>query len=374
MPLLHDLYRIDQFIDTFALGHYARVVDATDHRTGTRVAFKVLRPEHVAKAEEPRWEYRAFPHEADLLLRAEPSPHVIRLLDCGYISASEEAPAGGEIESFGRDAAAVTAFNREVIRFSARGWRPYLTLEHLPRLYNLFYLMRPDRAGTRLRLPTEEGVALAIQFAETLRVLHRAGVAYLDHKLEHVYWDGTTFKLIDLNSSRLLGDEADALIRADVHNLCVGILYPAFTGLSPQKTALKPQPGSTQEVMARYQDITTLDFGSEPTLSQPVQDVLQRGAAQQIPNADEFLRAMQHAAARNGWDFPGFYTEPVNREARTSLQTGLSRLRVGEAHIREARDLFRDAAVLDGINADLEAELRRLVKAVNDLLAYRVIP
>jgi len=371
MPALLDLYQIDQFIDTFALGHYARVCEATDRRTGARVAFKVLRPEHIAKAEEPRWEYRAFPHEADLLLRAEASPHIVRLLDCGYLSAASEAPHGGDIESFGRESA---AFAKETIRFSARGWRPYLTLEYLPRLYNLFYLMRPDRAGMRLRLPTEEAIALALQFAETLRLLHRAGIAYLDHKLEHVYWDGVTFKLIDLNSSRLLGDDADALTRADVHNLSVGILYPALTGMSPQKTALKPQPGSTHEVMTRYQDVNALDFGVEPTLSPSIQAVMQRGAAHQISNADELLRDWQYAAARSGWDFPGFYTEPANRDARTQLREGLARLRSGEAQIRDARDRFRDAAVLDGLSPELEAELRRLIKAVNDLLGHRVLP
>ncbi|QYU71234.1 hypothetical protein J4558_25855 [Leptolyngbya sp. 15MV] len=41
---------------------------------------------------------------------------------------------------------------------------------------------------------------------------------------------------------------------------------------------------------------------------------------------------------------------------------------------REARDLFRDAAVQDGISPEMEAELRRLVKAVNELLSHRVIP
>lgn len=374
MPLLTETYRIENFNDTYALGHYARVLDARDERSGARVAFKVLRPEHIARAEEPRWEFRAFPHEADLLLRISASPHVVRLLDCGYVSAAEEAPHAGEIESFGADAAGVAAFSKEVIRFSARGWRPYLALENLPRLYNLFYLMRPDRAGMRLRLPTEEGLALAVQFAETLRLLHAQGIAYLDHKLEHVYWDGINFKLIDLNSSRLMGDEAESLIRADVHNLCVGVLYPAFTGLSPQKTTLRPQPGSTQEVMTRYEDITALDFGVEPSLSVLVQDLLNKGAAQQIPDAESFLRDLQYAAARSGWDFSGFYTEPANRDARALLRTGLARLRTGEVQIREARDLFRDAAVIDGLSADVEAELRRLIKAVNDLLTHRVIP
>ena len=42
---LNEIYQIDQYIDTFALGHYARVLSATDLRTGHNVAFKVMRPE-----------------------------------------------------------------------------------------------------------------------------------------------------------------------------------------------------------------------------------------------------------------------------------------------------------------------------------------
>src|SRR5689334_8913171 len=100
MTQLADLYRIDNFIDTFALGHYARVLDAGDRRGGGTVAFKVLRPEHMNGADEPRWEYRAFAAEADLLTRLADSPHVVNLIDCGYLEAIGEAPIGGQIESF----------------------------------------------------------------------------------------------------------------------------------------------------------------------------------------------------------------------------------------------------------------------------------
>jgi serine/threonine protein kinase len=374
MANLTDLYDIHDFIDTFALGHYARVLEAQDRRTRTNVAFKVLRPEHVIRAEEPRWEFRAFPAEADLLLRMAASPHVVQLIDCGYVSSESEAPHAGEIESFGRDVAAFTA---GVIRFSARGWRPYLALELLPRQHNLFYLMRPDRAGLRLRLPTEEGLALALQFGEMLKMAHRAGIVYLDHKLEHVYWDGVHLKVIDFNSSRLMDANPDnpaVTERTDVHNLCVGILYSIFTGLSPQKATLRPQPGGLSEVETRYQDVTTLDFGVEPTLSDPLQELLQRGASQMIDTAEQFVRGLQEVSSKHGWDFPALYTSPASRDARSQLRAGLARLRAGEAQIREARDLFRDAAVQDGISPEMEAELRRLVKAVNELLSHRVIP
>ncbi len=372
MAALADFYRIDNYNDTFALGHYARVLDALDRRKGQTVAFKVMRSEHMATDGEPRWEFRAFANEADLLMKLADSPHVVHLLDCGYLEDVSEAPLSGSVESFQRD---IRGFIQAAPDFATRRWRPYLSLDNLPRSQNLFYLMRPDRQGQRLRLPTEEGLALALQFAELLRLAHKQHIVYLDHKLEHVYWDGINLRIIDLNSSRQLeASNNNQLYRTDVHNLCVGILYPLFTGLSPQKGTLRPQPGNMTEVMSRYQDITTLDFGVEPSLSPSLQQLLQRGAEMQLESVDEFIAGLQEVATLHGWDFPHHYTSPASRDARAQMRAGLTRLRKGHDALREARDLFREAAIQDGITEDMEAELRRLVKSVNDMLNGRVIP
>jgi serine/threonine protein kinase len=338
------------------------------------VAFKVLRPEHLSADSDMRWEYRAFANEADLLMKLADSPYVVGLLDCGYLADRTEAPGGGALESFQRD---VLGFIQAMPQFAARGWRPYLTLQNLPRIHNLLYLMKPNQAGSRWRLPSEEGLALALQFGEVLRLAHHKGIVYLDHKLEHVYWDGSQLRIIDFNSSRQLEGQAapDAqMYRTDIHNLCVGILYPIFTGLSPLKTSLRPQPGSLSDAEARYRDITQLDFGMEPALSPALKDLLQDGAALQINTIPEFISRLQAVASLHGWDFPQHYTSPASRDARAQMRAGVSRLRRGQADLREARDLFREAAIQDGITEDLEAELRRLVKAVNDMLNNRVIP
>lgn len=374
MHNLDDIYRIDHFNDTFALGHYARVLDALDRRSGQTVAFKVLRPEHLSPDGEMRWEYRAFANEADLLMKLAGSPYLVDLLDCGYLSAAGEAPSGGELVSFQLD---VLGFAQSMAQYAGRGWRPYLALQHLPRSHNLLYLMKPNQAGSRWRLPSEEGLALALQFSEALRLAHQKQVVYMDHKLEHVYWDGVQLRIIDLNSSRQLEGDAAAnaqYFRMDIHNLCVGILYPIFTGLSPQKSALRPQPGTANDAESRYRDITSLDFGVEPSLSRALQDLLQSGAAMQIESIEQFISGLQRVASLHGWDFANLYTSPASRDARTQMRAGLARLRRGQAELREARDLFRDAAVQDGITEELEAELRRLVKAVNAMLNERVIP
>jgi hypothetical protein len=260
--------------------------------------------------------------------------------------------------------------------YAQKGWRPYLTMKHLPRVENLFYSMKPTRNQTRRRLPGEEGITLALQFANLLALAHQHQVVYLDHKLEHVYWNGVNLTVIDFNSSKLLkGDVQDPQEYAkDVHNLCVGILYPVFTGMAPQKTSLRPQPGDMETVSRRYDDVTELDFIMEPGLSKALQKLLQRGAAMQIPTVAEFISELKEVAALHGRDFPGQNTTPASREARDNMRRGLKKLREGEIAIREARDLFRESLILDGITGDLEDELRRLVQEVNDLLNHRVIP
>ena len=56
------------------------------------------------------------------------------------------------------------------------------------------------------------------------------------------------------------------------------------------------------------------------------------------------------------------------------MRKALKLLRDGESQVREARDRLRDAMVQDGITQDLEDELRRLIKDINDVLNQRIIP
>jgi serine/threonine protein kinase len=370
---LTELYQLKQFNDSFALGHYARVFDAFDHTHRRKVAFKILRLEHLEHNGDIRWEYRAFPHEAVLLQRLASVPQIVKLYDCGYTHASEEVPQADAVVTFGDD---IRAFDEAQHTYAAQGWRPFLVLEHMPRMQNLLYLMKPNRPGARWRLPTEEGLAIAMQFAQVLKHAHQNQIVYMDHKLEHVYWDGSHLHIIDLNSSRMIDTQGDdpQLFRKDIHNLCVGILYPIFTGMSPMKTALKPQPSGLSEVDARYQEISMLDFGVEPSLSQDLQKLLQRGAAMQIETVDDFIEELTQVCHLHGWDFSGNPATSHDRQARDHLREGLRTLREGQESIRQARDLFREAAVLDGITPDLEDELHRLLKAVNEMLNQRVIP
>lgn len=371
---LDAVYRIGNFVDTFALGHYARVVEAEHVRTGKPVAFKVMRPEHLNGDGTPRWEARAFVNEADLLQRLASSPVAVRLLDCGYVAARAERPEGGQILSLGTD---VAAYRESLYPCIANRWRPYLALEMLPRAHNLFYLMKPSSANGRRRLPTEEGIDLALQFASFLHAAHEQRIVYLDHKLEHVYWDGAKLRIIDFNSSQHLETGThtfDQHLAQDVHNLCVGILYPVFTGLSPQKGALMPQPASQAEVEQRYANVKQLDFGVEPSLSPALQELLQQGARQELGTVRDFGSRLARIAGRHGWDLPGAHTVPALREAREAVRAGLAQVRAGQDALREAREKLLEAVILDDINEDMEAEVRRLLAQINDALNHRVIP
>ena len=371
---IEELYRIGNYIDTFALGHYARVLEAEDLRASHSVALKVMRPEHLADDGSPRWEARAFINEADLLLKLEQTETSVKLLDCGYISDKSERPDRGQIISFNQD---ISGMREALYPYIARNWRPYLSLEYLPRHESLFYLMKPTAGNGRRRLPTEEGIDLALQFGRFLQEAHRQRIVYLDHKLEHVYWNGSSLRIIDLNRSQLLETgthTVDQYIMQDVHNLCVGVLYPIFTGLSPQKGSLMPQPASQAEVEKRYADVDDLDFGIEPSLSPGLQEIMQMGARREITTMDDFLSKLERVAQRHGWAFAGLHTQPALKQAREQMRKGLEQLRYGQESIRLARESFLEAAIIDDINEDMEAELRRLLSLINDSLNSRVVP
>jgi hypothetical protein len=251
----------------------------------------------------------------------------------------------------------------------ARRWRPYLAIELLPRTHNLLYVMKPNTPGTRWRLPTEEGLDLALQFADLLNIAHRQRIVYMDHKLEHVYWDGATLRVIDWNSSRLVTEGETGLaayVQSDLHHLCVGILYPIFTGLSPQKGTLVPQPSDQPGVEGRYAEVNHLDFGIEPTLSSGLQLLLEQGARRQLVSADQLIAALSRIASAYGWDAPN--------GVRAQVRAGLHRLREGQESIRTARDMLRDAAVMDDVTDELDGELRRLLARINEMLNIRAVP
>lgn len=372
MTNLTDFYTIGNLIDTYALGHYARVFEATDLHTGQRVAFKVMRAEHLAPDGQPRWEAEAFINEADLLLDLADLPAVMGIYDCGYIESKAAHPSDGKIKSFGTN---LDGYRAEFFPSLREQWRPFLSLELLPRHNNLLYVMKSDEQ--RRRLPTEEALDLALQFAQLLYRAHKKNIVYLDHKLEHLFWDGRELRVIDWNSSKRvggIGQPAEQQILNDLHNLCVGILYPILTGQSPQKGSLRPQPGSQAEVERRYEEVQHLDFSAASDLSPALMDLLEVGAKKQLATATTLLAELQRIAVRFGWSFAGQTGSPALVQAREYLRQGLEKLRDSQEAARLAREYLLEAAILEGINEDMEDELRRLMGQINHYLSHRPIP
>jgi hypothetical protein len=144
--------------------------------------------------------------------------------------------------------------------------------------------------------------------------------------------------------------------------------------MSPQRGGLRPQPANVSDVEARYSDINHLDFTAEPTLSPLIIELLERGARQEIATATEFLQHVERISTHFGWEFRYQPTAPVLQLARQHIQRSLENLRTSAELAREARELLMEAAILEDINDDVESELRRLMKGINDFLNARVIP
>lgn len=374
MSTLKQLYEIDRYIDTKALGYSARVAHATRWDSGQDVALKVLRLEHVG---DPRvWEQ--FAVEVDLLALLQQNATVVRLIDCGYVSdQANELPAGGDILSCGRE---VDKFRQEIAAMKRRGWRPYIGQELLSGEHCLLNLIRgADGEGRRpLRLPTEDGLALAMQFAEFMQQAHRLNVVYWDHKPEHVYWVGGRLRLIDFNVSRRLEANLSGPVKAaekgqDLRHLAASVLYTVFTGrdFRYHDQAPRARASDPESVVKRYDGVRQLDFSMDNTLPPALCELLNAFTAANAFDltADSLLLGLQNLAATIGWEVAQPASEAA-RGARMEIQQGLAALRSAQEEIEKAREHFLRAHTMNP--ADKESE--RLYREAGQFHSHRVLP
>lgn len=374
---LPKLFEPGAYIDTSAPGFSARVVRATHWPTGQDVALKVLRREHLADVSV--WDQ--FVVEVALLEALQDVGIVNRIVDCGFVSdIAQERPTGGEIISCGQQA---KRFKSEQPERLAQRWRPYIALELLPAEHSLLNLVRGleggDSAG--LRLPTHEGIALALQLAEFLHDAHARDIVYRDFKPEHVYWDGRRLRVIDLNVSRYLGSQSSAATkaaekRADLRRCVVGVLYTVFTSrdLRFEDQSPRPAPSNPDSITARLDAVAALEFGAQPGLPLELTALLQRYAQHAAARGDDLtasslLDELRQIAAAAGWD-NGYPTTAAARAARLEVQAGLAALRSAQAQIEAARANFLRAQSL--LPDDPENE--RLYRAASEFFRHRVLP
>ena len=373
MTSLQQIYEVGPYIDTNALGYSARVTRATHWVSGRDIAFKVLRLELLQDARV----WKQFAVESHLLERLRDLPAIVKMVDYGYVSdLDHEIPSAGEIVSCNGQ---LKQFAQEMPSRMSGGWRPYIALELLPAENSLLNLARgADGDGRRpLRLPTEEGLSLTIHFCEFLLEAHARDVVYWDHKPEHIYWDGSDLRLIDLNVSRFLTPDLGARVKAaekakDLRYMLLGALYTAFTGrdFRFQNQLPQPTPSSPSTFEHRFNGTSRLDFDMEkellPGLGELINETLKPDSEITV---EKFLDRMRQLAAAIGWE-AGYPVSEEARAARRELQQGLSALRQAQETLDQARQHFLSARALNP--ADPESE--RLYSEASEFYQRRVLP
>lgn len=366
---------VSPFIDTQALGFSARVFLATSYRSGEDVAFKILRKEHLK--DETVWE--RFGIEARLLQLLADTPVAVKLIDCGFVSdLGQEIPSSGEILSLDQD---VKTYCDKLLEFRLNNWRPYLALELVPRSQCLLNLIRgSDGEGMDpLRLPTEKGLELAIQFTQFLKLMHERGAIYVDHKPEHVYWDGKQLRVIDFNVSQFLdpkiGTQAKTIeFQKDLRNMAAGVLYTIFTGRDFRYQGLHSGPmanPSDPSALEKKFSVASLDFGMEENLLPSLPPLINRPLNLKAPiTSEQFLKGLCECAAQSGREGLGFNVDESHRKARQEVLKGLAELEKAQEALRRARRHF-EAAVTQ---APIDQDCKRLYRETTEFLKHRVLP
>lgn len=380
MQKLDDLYEItnsnESFIDVDALGYSARVLRALSFKTGDDIAFKVLRRERLGEPDV----WKRFVTEVKLLRMLSHTPVAIQMLDCGFASdTAHDLPVDGHIFSCDLD---IQKFSTSLPEYLAKSWRPYIALERLPKEHNLLRLIRgaDGDGGHPFRLPTEEGLRLAMQFTEFLCEMHELHTAYIDHKPEHVYWDGIQLRVIDFNVSQILEKKLGAedianRKKQDMRHFMASVLYTVFTGrdfrYQNQGMAPSARPSDPNFVENTFRGVTHLDFGMEETLLPQLTDLINQtmDPASTLTSV-EFLDELNKCAAVLGWEETGY---PASADASLSheeILNGLSALREAQRKISEARDHFLTARA----HHPNDQESRRLYREASEFYKHRVLP
>lgn len=257
-------------------GRFAIVYRAQDTHTQHPVALKLLREEHIDG--DPKWR-EAFHIEVDLLQKMADVPTVVRMLDYGLVNEN----------------------------------RPYISLELLPPGADL--LTRVTHQGG---FSETDGLPIAWQLADLLRITHARHIAYRDLKLEHVWWSDGRMTLIDWNVSRQLSDagasdgdfearwEREYNFQSDLFKLGT-IFYSLFTGLDIRDRQV-PTPVHSQ-LEAHGLTLTDegivwpIDFGDAP-LSSELKDIICRlvhiDLHQRYQTAAELSQDLENHARRLG--------------------------------------------------------------------------
>jgi serine/threonine protein kinase len=235
------------------------------------------------------------------------------------------------------------------------------------------------------RMTTDEGLDLAYQFTQFLINAHSKDIIYMDHKPEHVYWDGENIKIIDLNVSKQLSDSLDAETKKfektkDMQNFMMGVLYTVFTGYDFRYNvnALNKRPfadpSHPNAVKKRYENVRSqgiLDFAMEETLLPELVELINSVMLnEKYISAEKFLLGLKKCASIIGWNKGEEVVSSEAAQARKLRLSGIKSLYEAQERLNDAKKLFLEA---NKHNPE-DDEARRLYLKCCEFFKHRVLP
>jgi hypothetical protein len=219
-----DQYLVREALDTQAGGNWATVVRTLKQPDGTPVALKIMRARHQTAPQV----YEMFHQEARILERFGAEVSATSLRGCGWV----QPPSNGTLAARWEPAGSVAAFGHDMADRRTAGWRPALELDLVPFDRTLLALLRqlghsPDDALHNLVLPLWEALRITREALRLLARCHRDGLFFIDHKPEHVVWQGEQVRFLDWNGGEWGGPDR---AQEDVVNFVGYVAYGLFTG------------------------------------------------------------------------------------------------------------------------------------------------
>lgn len=306
MTKLGDLYSNFIRIDLDARGGFARVAEVkTKGQRGMPelCAFKVMRDKQETD-EERASVLQHFDNEIELLIKitkdAQAPSAITRIYDSGFVSAElsqnlhdRATPSAGlEIHSTGLDLHEFQHRKKSLYDKEPGKWLPYLVVELAPyddSLLRQINTQPKDDPDGVFRFATGEVIAMALQLLDVMQYLHtRHGIAYMDWKPEHIYWDilNNRVRLIDWNVTERLEETPGKAqnIRDDIRLFCGAVLYIGLTFVNPDNPTQPIGPRPTKELASPVPEIRRRYWTDNPefyqrgkALDENIKSIIRRG-------------------------------------------------------------------------------------------------
>ena len=306
MTKLGDFYSDFIRIDIDARGGFARVAEVKtkgQREMPDLCAFKVMRDKQDTD-EERVSVLQHFDNEIELLIKITKDTNapsaITPIYDSGFVLAElsqnlhnrENPDPELAIVSTGLDLHQFRHHKRTLYDKEPGKWLPYLVVELAPYDDSLLRQInaQPQEDSEGLfRFPTGEVIALAVQLLDVMQYLHtKHGLAYMDWKPEHIYWDGLNYqaRLIDWNVTARLEESPGKAqnIMDDIRLFCGAVLYIGLTFVNPDNPMQPIGPRPTKELASPVPEIRRRYWTDNPdfyqrnkALDENIKSIIRRG-------------------------------------------------------------------------------------------------